>query len=225
MATSGTTTKTYTVRQIGTMAGRMCAAGLVSEGQPALTAYDGAVVVDVLNMMLKSMNVDNCQLWREEEFTLTWTADDVAIDLDTNYLGISEVRTRDDDDIDRSLTRMEWEDYVQLPDKLQSGAPVNFVFGKTIDGPVLTLWPVPDEDTTLYATGHRILEDVTSLDENIDVPQGWLETVTYNLAYRLDEQMGFAASPHAQAIKQHAGVLYQLMRNADHPASHFFSPA
>jgi hypothetical protein len=225
MPTSGVITGTMTVRQICTMAARIAAGSFVSEGQPALTAYDASVALECLNWMLKSMQADGLRLWREEEIEITWTADEPSLELGRNYLDIIELRQRDANDRDRTLTRIDWIDYTLIANKTQSGEPVNWNFGRGIDIPIVTLWPVPTTDITLLGTGSRIIEDVLTLDENIDVPQEWTEMIVFKLAERWDFASGWAASATAQMTARKADQLYRLVRDDDAPASFFISPA
>jgi hypothetical protein len=90
---------------------------------------------------------------------------------------------------------------------------------------------VPDStvaaNTTLYYTYQRVIEDSDSLDNDPDVPQEWLEALTYSLAERLCVAFKvFVSDPTtATEIKGRAGALYaQLTADSDEDTSMFMQP-
>lgn len=224
MATSGVITGLMTVRNVVTMANELCSAKTINEGSPTLSDYDAQLSKRHLNWLLKSMQADGCNLFRAEDISITWPADEFEQQLDTNYLDLQEVRVRNSSDQDRPLTRWEQGEYNTLPNKLQSGIPTTYSLVKTVGNLVVRLWPVPSVETTILATGSRVIEDVVGLDETLDIPQEWTETIAYKLADRLNAAYGYSGDGDAQDVKQRADQLYSLMRDADRPGSYFMRP-
>lgn len=228
MATSGVISGLYTAREIITQAHELT--GAVTEGQPASTAYDAAMALRHLNWMLKSMQADGCHAFRLEEITWTWTGAAASMAFDgqssrpENVLDIKDMRVRASS-IDRQLTRIEVDEYAAIPNKAQAGSPISFTIRKGINYPTVYIWPVPASSTTMYANVERVIEDVTTLDENVDIPQEWTECVVYKLADRLNAAGGFIGTPSAQAIQQRGDILYRTLRAADEPQSIYLSPA
>lgn len=212
MSTSGTITSTMTARQIGRRA--LQKIGVLSSGE-TFTADEGEDIVSELNVMLKSWQTD-CNLWRELEDSVSVTAAEVT--LDPRVIDVIEARV--DTGYDRPLARWEWGEFVSIPNKDQTGTPSCFTLRKERDAIKLRLWPVPSEEFTIRYTAARVIEDVTDLDQELDVPQAWLETVILNLAVRLAPEFG----GDANRIEGRAAELLAQMRDMDRPASVFFQP-
>lgn len=222
MATSGIHTTTMTVRDLITMAAELT--DLVSEGIPTLPAYQAQLAMRHLNWLLKSMQVVGMDLYREEQIEIVWPADSDTRTMDEPYFDIPEIRVRNTSDIDRSLTRYDTRAYALIPNKFQAGDPVAFSFSKTATEAAISLWPVPTAETDLWMTGVRVVQDVTTLDQNIDIPQEWSETIAYKLADRLNTVFKLSGTPRGADVKARAEILYTIMRDADRPESHFFQP-
>lgn len=88
---------------------------------------------------------------------------------------------------DTPMYRFNRDEYSWLPNKNNIGIPLQYLFDKQIS-PTVTLWPVPNIEATnniiqLYRNRH--VGDVGQLTETIDVPQRWLEAITWQLAANL----------------------------------------
>jgi len=88
---------------------------------------------------------------------------------------------------DVPMYRFNRDDYSYLPNKNVIGTPLQFLFERHVS-PIITLWPVPDSTASsnivqLYRNRH--IGDVGQLTETIDVPQRWLEAITWQLAANL----------------------------------------
>jgi hypothetical protein len=225
MATSGVTTGIMTVRDVLTEAAALSAAKLVNEGQPTLNPFDFQRGMVHLNLLLKAAQNDGCAAHLLEEITMTWPADQAEQELDVKYLDIYEMRVRDSSDQDRQLTRIETDEYREIPNKFQLGEPISFSPGKSVETLIVRLWPVPSADTDLYATAKRVVEDITSLDENLDIPQEWSSAIIHKMAVSYDRLKGFSGTAAALELRQEAERLYQLAKCADEPQSLFLSPA
>ncbi len=85
---------------------------------------------------------------------------------------------------DLPMYRMNRDEYSYLPNKMKVGIPLQFLFDRQVN-PTITFWPVPNSASAsniiqLYRNRH--VGDVGDLTENIDVPQRWLEAITWQLA-------------------------------------------
>lgn len=88
---------------------------------------------------------------------------------------------------DVPLYRFNRDDYSYLPNKNVIGTPLQFLFERHVS-PILTLWPVPNTsaaDNIIQLYRNRHVGDVGQLTETIDVPQRWLEAITWQLAANL----------------------------------------
>ena len=222
MTTSGTIDSTLTVLEVGN-----AALELIGQLRPGKNMSDaqGLLAVRHLNMMLKSWQANGVHLWREQDYTLTWPAATPDGTLNPEVIDVEDVRHFRSSTYELQLIRYERDEYNTLPNKTQAGDPVCYSVVKERAAYRLRLWPVPAAETTLKITCARKIEDVTATAETLDVPQEWLEAVTYNLADRLAQVTGMTATPEAQDVKAKARDLYILLRDHQRSGSVFMQPA
>jgi len=223
MATSGSIAETFTARDVITQAMTLIT---VLGGGETPSADDAAQGLTQLQWMLKSWQSDGCNLWREEEETIVFPAATETLTLDPRVLDVQEARVEIDPTFQRILARWERGEYITLPNKTAPGSPTIFYFRRKRDTVTMTLWPVPPVETNILCTTARVIEDVTDLDQNIDVPQEWCETVTYNLAARLLDTFGITETRPVVASKivAMARELYDKLSGFDRPSSVFLQP-
>lgn len=221
MPTSGTINSTLNARQVIDTAAEMI--GVKSLGDD-LSDDEADLGLKHLNWMLKSWQADGLTNgWRVEEVTLTWPADTATVTLDTNYLALDDVR-RQASAVDTPLTAYTLAEYAEIPNKTSGGAPLIYSVRKTISTLAVSLWPVPTADTTIIANASRVIEDVTALTQNIDVPQEWLETVFTCLAARLVRpfRVHLSDPAGAQIITQAAETMYARLKDFDQEGGSVF---
>jgi hypothetical protein len=225
MATSGTISSTLTVRQVITTS-------LENLGAIALGDTPEAEVSELgikhLNWMLKTWQADGLNQFRVEEVSITWPASTATATLDTNFLDFLNGRSRVSG-VDQTMEQISISDYAEISNKsTTSSRPTQYRVRKTISTLEIALWPVPSVDITILGDGVRVIEDVTSLDETIDIPQEWLEAVFICLAARLARPLRTHISDPAlaAAIQQDAATAYARLRSFDQEeTSVFFSPS
>jgi len=223
MATSGTINETFTARDVITKAMKLIT---VLGGGETPNADDASDGLDQLQWMLKSWQADGCNLWREEEETIVFPAATETVTLDPRVLDVQEARVEIDPTFQRILARWERGEYITLPNKMAPGQPTIFYFRRKRDTVTMTLWPVPTIETNIFCTTARVIEDVTDLDQTLDVPQEWSETVTYNLAARLLDSFGITETRPvlAASIASKAASLYDKLSGFDRPSAVFLQP-
>ena len=89
------------------------------------------------------------------------------------------------------MARLNRDDYVNLPNKMFSGRPLQFWCDRTLDNPVMYLWPVPnDQFVTAQAVVwvKKYIMDVGTMTQEIQVPQRWYDAMVYALAAKLAEE-------------------------------------
>jgi hypothetical protein len=217
MTTSGVITGLMTARDIVGEALALIGASAMDE-TPSASAASQAL--RQLNWMLKSWQADGCNLWRDQDVTTTWPAAASEALLDINVLDVFSVRWVESATNERELTRWERADYARLPNKAAAGSPTIYSPVRDRDAVLLRLWPVPTAGGTLKYEIARVVEDVTDLDQTVDVPQEWTEAVFTNLAVRLLPLYREPTQSDA-LLKARADELYARMRDADRPASYF----
>jgi hypothetical protein len=222
MATSGVTTGLATARDIITRALELL--GLQDPGA-TLDAALAKVALQHLNWMLKSLQGDGNDGWRQDTVQITWPGATAEQALATNYIDVSAARFVQSATFERPLARWEWAQFKDLPNKAQAGDPYVFCPIKKVGTIHIAVWPVPASSVTLNLDVARVIEDVTSLSQNLDIPQEWTETAYTGLADRLIPVMGTVmVDPNRAAdVHQRAASLYSLFRDADRPGSYIFT--
>lgn len=211
MATSGVITSTMTAREIGEES--LILLGVLESGG-TMNGNDGAMVLRRLNFMLKSWQADGVNLWRESEVAQVALAGQAETLLTPRPLDIQSARIVSG--YERTLARWERGEYDQIPNKSSLGIPTCYFLDQRLDATYVRLWPIQSEDMILKYTSARIIEDVTDLDQTLDIPQMWIECVFYNLAVKLYPAFG---CERIAPIKEEADRLYSMMRDHDRPAS------
>lgn len=85
---------------------------------------------------------------------------------------------------DTPMYRFNRDEYSYLPNKTSIGIPLQFLFDRQVN-PTITLWPVPNStafENIIHLYRNRHISDIGDLTETIDVPQRWLDAITWQLA-------------------------------------------
>jgi hypothetical protein len=226
MATSGTTAYTQTARQALTTALELVQSCMIGQTPNALNAETARTHA---NLMLKTWGIDP-RLWIMTEGSVPLVAGTASYVL-TAARRVTSVRRRTSN-IDTPLIEMSRSEYYDYPSKSASGMPFQYYFDPQRSIRTLYVINVPGTSeaasTTLQYTYQRVIEDVATLDENLDIPQEWQETFDYCLAARLLVPFTrFVSDPATSAkIEERAGTLFaQLTADSQESASVFFSPS
>lgn len=145
-----------------------------------------------LNLMMKSWQVSGPHLARETFGSVSLANATSSYALSPRPYRLIEARYRNTSGIDIPMLEMTRQEYVDLPNKSSSGIPTSYYLDIQRDAVNLYVWPVKATVTTetIQYSYQRIFEDIDSLDNDIDVPQEWLETIGYCLADRMQSSFG-----------------------------------
>jgi len=86
------------------------------------------------------------------------------------------------------FARLNQDDYTNLPNKTFQGRPLQFWLDRQLAAPIARLWPVPDNQAQFaqFVTWRqRHIMDVGTLQQTIELPQRWVDAITWELALRL----------------------------------------
>lgn len=78
--------------------------------------------------------------------------------------------------------------YVAQSNKVFLGRPLTYWFQRDLPQPVMNLWPSPNlaaEHQQLIVWRHRHIMDTQNLQQDVEVPQRWLEAITAGLSARV----------------------------------------
>jgi hypothetical protein len=218
MATSGVITGLATARDIAHQAADLL--GIRPSGAN-LEAEDAVKFRDALNWMLKTWQAKGCTPWLLTEINLTWPADTEEVVLNTNFLSVANAFIRTSGS-DRPLTFWTAGEYARLPNKSGSGTPTIYTVVKTIASLRLRIWAVPTANTDFRADAMRVIEDVTDLNQNVDLPQEWTQTAIWNLAKDLLPAYPGTDPANAKRIETRADEMFAMLDSFSNPDGSIF---
>ena len=224
MTTSGVTTLTMTAREVIEFAlGELNAVPIGQESD----ITELAPILRKLNVMVKGWEVKGPHLWRTGDGSTQLVAGqgDYSLTLD-NPLRIKEVRYRYPDGHDLPMVKMSRTQYETLPNKNSAGVPTQWYFNPQSTYQVLFIWPVPrvvTTDTLRYSYQQRF-QICQTLDDDVDIPTEWLDTVGMNLAARLLDAYG-SEGESAARIEKEAALLLRAAKAFDRPDFVCFMPS
>tara|TARA_R100000541_G_scaffold24198_2_gene33917 strand:- start:592 stop:1260 length:669 start_codon:yes stop_codon:yes gene_type:complete len=180
MATSGT--KTFALDIADTIEEAYELAGLEQR-----TGYDAKTARRSLNIMFADWANRGVNLWTIEPVTIdmvvgtnsynlnSYDIDIISAVLRTTTAGVST---------DVELTRIGRTEYLNIPNKDNSGRPVQFFLDRQTT-PVLKVWPTPDIASQVVTYNIQRIDDVSTSTENPDVPSRFIPCMVSGLAYNI----------------------------------------
>ena len=117
-------------------------------------------------------------------------------------------------------------DYRNLPNKQNTGVITQFFYdprgGANTQGQ-MWLWPAPIDVTSVFKfTWWRPMQDFSAQSNTPDLPQEWLDTLIWNLAYKMAPEYDCPPERYAM-LKEQAGESLQLVMGFDRePESYLF---
>ena len=146
------------------------------------TGYDAKTARRSLNIMFSEWANRGLNLWTVEQNTQALTSGTASYTFNADHTDLLEVVIRRSG-TDFSLSRMSRGDYLNLPNKDQSGRPSQYYFDRKIT-PSVILWPTPDSslDSLIYYYVRRI-QDADTLQNTNGIPFRFLPCLVAGLAY------------------------------------------
>ena len=155
-----------------------------------------------INLMLKDWQNRGILLWTTSVSSVTVAASTTAYDLSSSTIDALEVvLNRDDTDI--QLTRISPEEYLLIPNKTQTGRPMQYSIRRGRDNPVMSVWPIPENSTdVLKMEIFSELQDVNkSAIQNADLPKRFLPAMTCGLSYYMSMKRPGVEAGRIQMLK------------------------
>ena len=155
-----------------------------------------------INLMLKDWQNRGVLLWTTSVSSVTVAASTTAYDLSSSTIDALEVvLNRDDTDI--QLTRISPEEYLLIPNKTQTGRPMQYSIRRGRDNPVMSVWPIPENSTdVLKMEIFSELQDVNkSAIQNADLPKRFLPAMTCGLSYYMSMKRPGVEAGRIQMLK------------------------
>ena len=112
--------------------------------------------------------------------------------------------------------------YVNQSNKVFPGRPSNYYFQRDLPQPILRLWPSPfsaAEQAQLVLWRHRQIMDTENLQQEVEVPQRWLEAIIDGLSARVAAETP-SVDPQIMAVReQKAAISLQRAWDGDNDGS------
>jgi len=139
-----------------------------------------------INLMLNDWQNRGILLWKTYTTAVTVSTSVTSYDLSSSSTDALQINLRRDS-TDIELQRLSFEEYLNVPNKTQTGRPTQYTVKRDLANPTIHLYPIPDNATDiLYIEAIRQVEDVNkSADQNADAPVRFLPALTCGLAYYL----------------------------------------
>jgi len=158
---------------------------------------------------------------------ITWT--DINVGLPYQYFRITSPNTINYTAItlgnlpqEIPLGQLNRDSYVNQTNKVFPGRPSNYYFLRDLPEPVIYLWPAPfsaAEQAQLVLWRHRQIMDTENLQQEVEVPQRWLEAITNGLAARVAAETPSVDANLVPVLEQRAAISMQRAWDGDNDGS------
>ena len=179
-----------------------------------------------LNLMLKDWQNRGILLWSTEASAITVTASVSSYELsDSTIDALQVIVNRDNTDL--PLTRISYEEYLQIPQKGQTGRATQYSIKRNRDNPTLFIWPIPENSTdVLKVEKISELQDINkSAGQNADVPKRFLPCLSAGLAFYMSiKRPGVDAGKITFLKQDYEELLERALTEDSERASIFFKP-
>ena len=194
--------------------------GIHAEEEP-LEAHELDTGLRWLTRMLKVWEADGIGSWILTEGTLTLVASTNSYvfgaggSFTTVPFEITDARIYRGS-VDVPMTRLSRQEYYALPNKTNTGYPMNWFYDRQRDNGTLYVWPSPDTTAgTFKFTYRRRIMDLDAGADNFDLPPEWEMAIANNLAKYLIPVYGRGGTPEAKQVMDDAITTYQIVRSWD----------
>ena len=120
------------------------------------------------------------------------------------------------------LGQLNRDSYVNQSNKVFPGRPSNYYFQRDLPEPVVYLWPAPfsaSEQAQLILWRHRQIMDTENLQQEVNVPDRWLEAIINGLAARVAAETPAVDAALIPVLEQRAAMSVQRAWDGDNDGS------
>jgi hypothetical protein len=155
-----------------------------------------------LNLILNDWQNRGVLLWKIYTTAVTVSTSVTSYDLSSSTTDALQVNLRRDS-TDIELQRISFEEYLNVPNKSQTGRPTQYTVKRDLANPTIHIYPVPDNATDiLKIEAIRQVEDINkSADQNADTPVRFLPALTCGLSYYLSMKRNNIPMDRIQMLK------------------------
>jgi hypothetical protein len=120
------------------------------------------------------------------------------------------------------LGQLNRDSYVNQSNKVFPGRPSNFYFQRDLPEPIIDLWPAPfsgAEQAQLILWRHRQIMDTENLQQEVEVPQRWLQAIIDGLASKVAYETPQVDANLMPVLDQRANMSMQRAWDGDNDGS------
>lgn len=158
---------------------------------------------------------------------ITWT--DISVGLPYQYFRITSASpilytaiTLGNLPQEIPLGQLNRDSYVNQTNKVFPGRPSNYYFLRDLPEPVVYLWPAPfsaAEAAQLVLWRHRQIMDTENLQQEVEIPQRWLEAIVNGLAARVAAETPVVDPSLIPVLEQRSAISMQRAWDGDNDGS------
>ena len=198
MATSGTTSFNMDFTEIAEEAWERA-------GSEMRSGYDLRTARRSMNLLMIEWQNRGINMWTIDEGTVSLTSGTAEYDLPADTIDLMEhvIRTgTGTNQQDLTISRISVSTYASIPNKNNTGRPIQIWIERLRDNPKFKVWPVPDSDNyTLKYWRMRRIEDAGAGVETSDMTFRFLPCLVAGLAYYISMKVPELAQ-RSQLLKQ-----------------------
>jgi len=174
-----------------------------------------------INLLLKDWQNRGVLLWSTSVSSVTVAASVTAYSLSSSTVDALEVVLgRDDTDI--QLTRISPEEYLLIPNKTQTGRPMQYSIRRGMDNPTMSVWPIPENSTDVLKI--EVISELMDVDksagQNADMPKRFLPPLTCGLSYYMSMKRPGVPPERISMLKtNYEEILFRAMQEDRERAS------
>jgi hypothetical protein len=152
------------------------------------TGYDQRTARRSLNLLLAEWSNRGLNQWTIERVTIPVTSASASYVLPSTLIDFLTVVVRmptgvgTSSQVDLTVDRISRDYYLNIPNKLSQGRPVQYVVDRQIT-PILYLWPMPDQNYNLIVDRLVRMDDAASGANTLQVPFRFYPCLAAGLAY------------------------------------------
>ena len=211
MTTSGTTAFNMDFTEIAEEAWERA-------GREMRSGYDLRTARRSMNLMTIEWQNRGINMWTIDEGTLALTQDVAQYDLPADTIDLMEqvIRTGSGGtQQDINLSRISVSTYSTIPNKTNTGRPIQVWIERLRDAPRVNVWPVPDSnDYTLVYWRMRRIQDAGSGVQTADMNFRFLPCLVAGLAYNIAMKVPELA-PRVEMLKMAYEEQFRLAAEED----------
>jgi len=181
---------------------------LVTGSTDAPNTTDTDTALEALNNLLASWRNDNLTIFSSTKLTLSLVASTASYtigptgDLVTTRPISIEYAYQTISNTDYGVAIQTQEEYDRINDKTTTGDLVHLIaYNPTMADGTLSVWPIPNANTSLYLTVNTTL-DVLTAGTTLSFPPGWERALGANLAVEIAPEYGIEVPQSVMMLAQ-----------------------